>query len=145
MKKLVVILMMVVCVHAHELAGCKPGRQDAIEQVKQQVAKGIIQLEEHVANALLPAVQGGQQPAKLREEFLKARLLYKQIEWAAEYFMPTTTRFVNGPPLPEIENEENKIQQPEGLQVMEGLLYTGEAIANQELERQASCTGRRWK
>jgi cytochrome c peroxidase len=137
MKKLVVIILFIVCVHAYELTGCTAARQEPIERVREKVGKGISQLEDHVANALLPAIQQKKDTATLRETFLQARLLYKQIEWAAEYFMPTTTRFVNGPPLPEIENEENKIMQPEGLQVIEAMIYTDEAIDERELERQA--------
>lgn len=137
MKKLVVIILFIVCVHAYELAGCTSARQAPVERVKEHVDKGISQLEDHVANSLLPAVQQKKGMPALRADFLKARLLYKQIEWAAEYFMPTTTRFVNGPPLPEIENEENKIMDPEGLQVMEAMIFTDDAIDDRELERQA--------
>jgi len=46
----------------------------------------------------------------LQKSFLRSGLLYKKIEWFSEYFMPASTRFVNGPPLPEIENEENQLE-----------------------------------
>lgn len=137
MKKLVVIILFVACVHAYEITGCTPARQNVVERIRQNVDEGIAQLEDHVTNSLLPAVQQKKEPARLREEFLKARLAYKKIEWCTEYFMPTTTRFVNGPPLPEIENEEHKIMEPEGLQVMEAMIYSGETIDQHELERQA--------
>src|SRR5579862_4659622 len=52
--------------------------------------------------------------------FLAARLAYKRFEWAAEYFEPATSRFVNGPPVPEVEASSHAVFAPAGLQVMEG-------------------------
>lgn len=59
----------------------------------------------------------------LQKAFLAGRLLYKKIEHITEYYMPTTSRLVNGPPLPEVEIEENKIFEPGGLQVLEEFLF----------------------
>ncbi len=58
----------------------------------------------------------------LQQNFLEARLAYKKIEWATEYFDPLTGKQVNGPPVPETELSGITIQ-PEGLQVIEDLLY----------------------
>jgi cytochrome c peroxidase len=58
----------------------------------------------------------------LRERFKRLRLAYKRIEWATEYFDPVTTRLVNGPPVPETELS-GQVIQPEGLQVVEQLLF----------------------
>lgn len=83
------------------------------------------------------AVHKGADAARLQQLFLETRLLYKKMEWAAEYFMPGTTRFVNGAPLPEIETEEHIVKDPEGLQVMEALIYpVYDTAANDELNRQ---------
>ena len=53
------------------------------------------------------------------EQFKKSRLSYKKVEWAIEYFIPETARFMNGPALDEMELEENKSFEPHGFQVME--------------------------
>ncbi|NIJ52449.1 cytochrome-c peroxidase [Dyadobacter arcticus] len=72
---------------------------------------------------------------KLREEFLKLRLQYKKTEAFSEYFFPTTVRMVNGAPLDEVEDEENAVFEPGGLQVIEELIYTDEPIDKEELIR----------
>lgn len=71
--------------------------------------------------------------SELQRRFLRARLAYKKIEWAAEYFTPAVARLINGEPVPEAEPvvEENPVDgpprvlviQPEGLQVIEGILF----------------------
>ena len=60
----------------------------------------------------------------LQKRFREARLAYKRMEWATEYFAPLTSRQVNGPPVPETELS-GQIIQPEGLQLIEGLLFPG--------------------
>lgn len=42
----------------------------------------------------------------LQERFLKARLLYKKFEWAAEYFIGPLAQRLNGAPVQEIENAD---------------------------------------
>ena len=81
------------------------------------------------------AVQQHASPQQLQQLFLQTRLAYKKFEWAAEYFNPAVTRLVNGEPVPEAEPvidadpSQNygrgrvRIVQPEGLQVIEGILY----------------------
>lgn len=72
--------------------------------------------------AIIAKMQAGMPEKELQTLFLQARLAYKQFEWAAEYFVPTTTRAVNGAPVEEAELS-GQIFQPEGLQVIEGLLF----------------------
>lgn len=60
---------------------------------------------------------------KLQQLFLQVRLAYKSFEWAAEYFDPATSRFVNGPPVPEVERFSQQVFEPAGLQVIEGALF----------------------
>lgn len=56
----------------------------------------------------------------LQQAFMNARLAYKTIEWATEYFDPATSRFVNGPPVPEGEVYSRTVYEPAGLQVLQG-------------------------
>ncbi len=60
--------------------------------------------------------------AELQQLFLKARLAYKQFEWAAEYFDPSATRAVNGAPVQEVELS-GVVFEPAGLQVIESFLF----------------------
>lgn len=70
------------------------------------------------------ALESGKANEKqLQRLFLQTRLSYKKFEWAAEYFTPNITRFVNGPPVPEVEMAGSLVLEPEGLQVIEGLLF----------------------
>ncbi|WP_236010725.1 cytochrome-c peroxidase [Flavobacterium chungangense] len=50
-------------------------------------------------------------------------MAYKKVEWAIEYFIPETARFMNGPALDEMELEENRFFEPHGFQVMEEMIY----------------------
>jgi len=65
-------------------------------------------------------------------QFKKSRLAYKKIEWAIEYFIPETARFMNGPALDEMELEENKSFEPHGFQVIEEIIYPEYQIENKE-------------
>ncbi len=71
----------------------------------------------------------------LQEKFQQLRKTYKKMEWAVEYFLPNTARFMNGPALPEIEMEEHTEIEPEGLQVIEEMIYPYEKQNKDELTR----------
>lgn len=67
---------------------------------------------------------------KIHEAFNDARLSYKKVEWAVEYFTPNPARFVNGPALDELEVAENTFFPPNGFQVIEELIYPKYSIEN---------------
>jgi cytochrome c peroxidase len=74
-------------------------------------------------NALDSAVSAGKfKQQQLQSLFLQFRAAYKKFEWAAEYFVPATSRVVNGPPVQEVE-VSGQIIEPAGLQVIEGFLF----------------------
>src|SRR5580693_1517184 len=103
----------------------------------------------NLAGRFQTAVQQHASPQQLQQLFLQTRLAYKKFEWAAEYFNPAVARLVNGEPVPEAEPvidadpSQNygkgrvRIVQPEGLQVIEGILYPlyDTARTNELLER----------
>lgn len=68
-------------------------------------------------------VSGSATEKQLQSLFLQTRLAYKNFEWAAEYFEPATSRFVNGPPVQEVEMAGQQVLEPAGLQVIEGFLF----------------------
>jgi cytochrome c peroxidase len=92
-------------------------------RIKEKVQQQIGAFRAYVNDSLLPLAMKSNDKIALQQAFLRTRILYKKMEWATEYFMPATSRMVNGAPLPEIENEENKVVQPDGLQVIEAMLY----------------------
>ncbi|KQX15694.1 cytochrome-c peroxidase [Flavobacterium sp. Root420] len=69
---------------------------------------------------------------EILEQFKKSRLAYKKVEWAIEYFIPDTARFMNGPALDEMELEENKSFEPHGFQVIEEMIYPEYTIENKK-------------
>ena len=73
-------------------------------------------------NKLLLAVEQGAGDGALKQLFLDTRLAYKKIEWGTEYFSPATSRFVNGPPVEEVEINTQALP-PAGLQVIETYLF----------------------
>ncbi len=87
---------------------------------------------------LLVAAERSQVNEKeLQQLFLQLRLCYKRFEWAGEYFSPAESRFVNGPPVQEIEVANGQIFEPAGLQVIETYLFPKYDSKNQgELIRQ---------
>ena len=122
-------------------AGSRPAR------VKAAVARDLAALLALLDTRLLPLAQ---RPAarplpvdSLRRAFRQCRLAYKRVEPFTEYFLPATSRLVNGAPVPEVEAEETKLFEPAGLQVLEPLLYPDPApaaidtAARRELRRQA--------
>jgi len=73
-----------------------------------------------------------------QENFLKARLAYKQFEWAAEYFDPSAARAVNGPPVREVERSGQTFE-PSGLQLIETYLFpTVDPGKRSDLDRQVA-------
>jgi len=77
-----------------------------------------------VKNSLLEEAKQSHPDEKLlQRRFLELRLSYKKFEWAAEYFNPAVARFVNGPPVQEVEMASRQVFEPAGLQVIEGMLF----------------------
>ncbi len=92
------------------------------EKVKTRLVHQIDSLQHLVEHDLLYAAQNGTD-AEVKEAFHQSRNAYKTIEWFTEYYAPTASREINGPPLPEIEIEETKVMPPAGFQVIEELVF----------------------
>jgi cytochrome c peroxidase len=92
-------------------------------QFKALVTQDLDSLDHLVGQVLLPLAQSDRSGDSLRAAFLKCRAAYKKIEFITEYFMPATSRFLNGPPLDEIETTESEVNEPGGLQVIEAFLF----------------------
>jgi cytochrome c peroxidase len=102
---------------------CNPPQTPPKAQLKALVTRDLDSLDHLVGRVLLPLAQSGRSADSLRAAFLKCRAAYKKIEFITEYFMPATSRFLNGPPLDEIETTESEVNEPGGLQVIEAFLF----------------------
>jgi cytochrome c peroxidase len=115
------------------ITGCKPASRNTTDYVKENISQNIAEFQQVIDSQLLLLAVSGNNTDSLQRSFLACRLVYKKMEYLAEYFMPTTVKLINGPPLPEIEVEENRIFEPAGLQVIEEFLFP-EFDSNQRKE-----------
>lgn len=107
-------------------------REDATRQAKQRVIEQLDSLRGYVRYQFRPLAQRSQSTDSLQLAFQSLRRLYKRVEPVTAYYMPGTSRLLNGPPLPEIEADENTMFEPGGLQVIEPLLFPSYDKANRE-------------
>lgn len=110
-----------------------PASED-LGSVKNQIIKNNDTFEKQI-NELTVLVSNNSDEKKLQEKFEELRKTYKKMEWAVEYFLPHSARFINGPALPEIEMDEHTEIEPEGLQVLEEMLYPYDQRNKEEVIR----------
>lgn len=121
--KTVLLLLLFTTVSCIWLVQCTAPKQASIDALRLETIQEIDSFNAYLQDTLAKAVMANESSTQIQQYFVKSRLLYKKVEWAVDYFMPTTARFVNGPPLDELELEENKAEQGEGLQMMETFIY----------------------
>ncbi|WP_031527475.1 cytochrome-c peroxidase [Dyadobacter crusticola] len=131
MKK--ILALMSCLLFSVALTSCNSGR-NASDKVYAQFLEDLNTLIARNED-FLGYVRTSSDKGELQEKFLELRLQYKKTEAFAEYFFPTTVRLVNGAPLDEVEDEENAVFEPGGLQVIEELIYTDEPLEKEELIR----------
>jgi cytochrome c peroxidase len=69
-------------------------------------------------------VETGRDSTRVREDFLQARLAYKQLELILEYYFEGDAKYFNGLAVDFVEEEDPSAhQEPQGFQVMETFLY----------------------
>ncbi|MHB8209208.1 cytochrome-c peroxidase [Mucilaginibacter sp.] len=123
MKKawIIIVVLFALVESAFYNTGAAPRAPE--KEVADQIIIQIDSFSSVINNQLLPeAEKRDANPQVLRQLFIQSRLAYKKFEWAAEYFNPTITVKVNGPPVPESE-PSGFVGQPLGLQVIESDLY----------------------
>lgn len=121
------ILLFLYCAAAlFTLCHCKNEKLQPVYEdlgsVKNRIIKTNADFERQI-NELKTLVSKNSDEKLLQEKFQDIRKTYKKMEWAVEYFLPHSARFINGPALPEIEMDEHTEIEPEGLQVLEEMLY----------------------
>ncbi|WP_099766382.1 cytochrome-c peroxidase [Chryseobacterium sp. 52] len=121
-------VLLIVCIAAFlfALSQCKGNRHQPVDgdlsTVKGEIIKTNASFEKQV-NELMVLVSKNADEKTMQKKFEELRITYKKMEWAVEYFLPNSARFINGPALPEIEMDEHTELEPEGLQVLEELFY----------------------
>lgn len=133
------VLALAVISFALILKVCYPKIEQPINEDLVSVKKEILHINKDFSNqttSFLRLMEKKNNSATLLTHFLKLRITYKKMEWAVEYFLPTSARLINGPAIPEIEAAENMVIEPEGLQVLEELVYTYQPENKAEVIRQ---------
>lgn len=73
---------------------------------------------------LYAKIQNNGTSKELQVLFKSARIAYKKVEFLAEYYNPLTAKAINGAPIPSMDdNDQHKIDQPEGFQMIEPYLF----------------------
>ncbi|MEP7237117.1 MAG: cytochrome c peroxidase [Ferruginibacter sp.] len=92
-------------------------------EVKQFYKKQALFLEQQIKTFKLLIATGNEK--KLQQQFLKIRTAYKKIECIVTYYFDFSSIKLNGPPIPFFEEEESDlgVQQPAGMQVIEGFIF----------------------
>lgn len=120
------------------LSYCKNDKQQPVYEdlgsVKRTILKTNTDFEKQI-NELKTLVSKDSDEKLLQQKFQDIRKTYKKMEWAVEYFLPHSARFINGPALPEIEMDEHTEIEPEGLQVLEEMFYPYDKRNKEEVIR----------
>ncbi|QJW89330.1 cytochrome-c peroxidase [Spirosoma taeanense] len=93
------------------------------ETVKAQFMRDINELDSTVSQ-LQRSIAAHQSASGVQSAFRQARLAYKRVEFLSAYYSPETTRALNGPNLPDVD-DDGRVNVPEGFQVLEELLFPG--------------------
>jgi cytochrome c peroxidase len=112
-------------------------RQTPLEQVQTQYLNDVAQLDS-ATRTLQRSIQANRPPGVLQEQFRQARLQYKRVEFLTELYFPETAKSINGANIPEVDEADRKVEQPEGFQVLEELLFPYDPAQQEDAVHQAS-------
>ena len=124
MKKIIPFLLFLV------LIGCQ--KKEKAVQVN-DLFKADVALVFKEVSLLQKGIESNQDAQKLQQQFLKTHEQYKKIEMLSEYYFPSVTKAVNGPAIPEYEENDGKVIAPEGFQVIEELLFPEYDVQSKEV------------
>lgn len=112
-------------------------RPTPVQQVKQSFMRDIDDLDSAVSQ-LQQTIRTRSDDAAIQAAFRRARLAYKRTEFISAYYSPETTRALNGPNLPDVD-DDLRVNAPEGFQVLEEDLFPAVNRAKQtEIVHQAA-------
>lgn len=138
MKKICILL--VVTSLTIYLVHCTRAITPKYEQVRRLYISGIKELKIKADNFFTLSSSKHIDPISLKKAFQDARFAYKRVEFLSEYYFPTTSKAINGAPIPEVEPDNPKYPvEPGGFQVIEELIYADSVITDtSSLVEQAS-------
>ncbi|WP_291149806.1 cytochrome-c peroxidase [Flavobacterium sp. UBA7680] len=114
MKKIYCLFFLLV------FAACQ--KKDKHQEINTLFQKDITLLIEKV-NELKHSVASDAAEAQIQKQFLEAHKSYKKVELLSEYYSPAVSKSINGPAIPEFEENDSKTVSPEGFQVVEELVF----------------------
>ena len=127
------VILSFICVYGL-LNGPKPKPAKLVKQAFMQDINGL----DSAASQLQVAIRTRQSAGAVQAAFLRARLAYKRVEFIAAYYSPETTRALNGPNIPEVD-DDLRVNAPEGFQVLEELIFPAMDASNRaEIVQQAA-------
>lgn len=107
------------------------------QQIKEAYMRDITELDSAVSQ-LQQTIAARQSDAIIQASFKRARLVYKRTEFISAYYNPETTRALNGPNIPDVD-DDLRVNAPEGFQVLEENLFPTINRENQaEMVQQAA-------
>ena len=99
-------------------------------RVKQAFMQHVNDLDSAVSQ-LQQHIRVGGSVRQVQASFRRARLAYKRVEFVAAYYSPETTRALNGPNIPDVD-DDLRVNAPEGFQVLEELIFPDVDPTNQK-------------
>jgi cytochrome c peroxidase len=123
MKKLVLISVLLTIAIACTFVFCTEKTVIPRKSIEQTVISQVDSFSTLISKMQNISINSSPSQQQLQDLFLQSRIEYKKFEWAAEYFVPATSKKVNGPPVQEVELPDTLVIEPSGLQVIEGFLF----------------------
>jgi len=115
---LIIVIPLIVCL-IWWLTG-PTSKNDPAGAVKRTFMQNITALDSAVSR--LQADIRAKRPAAIQASFKSARIAYKQVEFISAYYSPETTRALNGPNIPEVD-DDLRVNEPQGFQVLEEMVF----------------------
>ncbi|MHA4740514.1 cytochrome c peroxidase [Dyadobacter sp. MSC1_007] len=97
-----------------------PGPQPG-SQVKRLFMQDITALDSAVSQ-LQTDIRLHRPAQRIQASFRSARLAYKRVEFLSAYYSPETTRALNGPNIPDVD-DDLRVNEPQGFQVLEEMIF----------------------
>ncbi|WP_052273297.1 cytochrome-c peroxidase [Flavihumibacter solisilvae] len=118
--------------------GCAPGTgKKEIDEIHRLTEARFSGMEQWLDSGFIPLAGTTTDTAVLKRSYREGRRQYKEIAFLVEYFYPSSSRFILGPALDEIEAQEHQVSEPGGFQVMEESLFTNAVADTAFLKREA--------
>ncbi len=121
MKKIFFVIAGIAALLSIQFLSCGTKEHSAAE-LRKHLTSQVNDFDTYLTDSVQSLLDHPVAQQQLVNTFKTLRNKYKRFEWAVEYYMPSIARFVNGAPLPEIEQPEVVVREPHGLQVMEELI-----------------------